>query len=82
MSLVTLFVQNKQNTKVRFHTLMQTAVKRCSGKKFAQVYMGKITKPTTIVDMHGKILMWYLSGLLLPHRVVCFTFLFKISCPC
>jgi hypothetical protein len=32
--------------------------------------MGEITKPTTVVDRHGKFLVWYLPGLLLPHRVV------------
>lgn len=32
--------------------------------------MGKITLPATVVDKQGKILMWYLPGLLLPHRVV------------
>jgi hypothetical protein len=45
--------------------------KRCSsGKYFPEVHMGKIIKLTTVVDMHGKILMWYLPGLLLPQRVV------------
>ncbi|KAN0105560.1 hypothetical protein V8E52_010911, partial [Russula decolorans] len=44
--------------------------KRCSsGKYFPKVHMGKIIKLTTVVDMHGKILVWYLPGLLLPQRV-------------
>jgi len=50
-----------------------TAKRDLPGKYFAEVHMGKITKPTTIVDRHGKFLMWYLPGLLLPHRVVSFT---------
>jgi hypothetical protein len=41
-----------------------------SGKYFADVPLGFIAKPTTVVDIHGKILMWYLPDLLLPHRVV------------
>jgi hypothetical protein len=41
-----------------------------SDKYFAKVEMGKITSPTTVVDVHGKILMWYLPDLLLSHRVV------------
>ena len=48
--------------------------KRESGKYFADHPLGFITKPATLVDKHGKILMWYLPDLLLPPRVVC-------SCP-
>jgi hypothetical protein len=44
--------------------------KRESGKFFPEVHLGSVTEPMTLVDMHGKILMWYLPGLLLPHRVV------------
>ena len=43
------------------------------GKYFADTQLGVITKPTTLVDIHGKIMLWYLPGLLLPSRVVCST---------
>lgn len=44
---------------------------------FKKVNMGNVTEPTTVVDVHGKIFMWYLPGLLLSHRVVCFTTSFQ-----
>jgi hypothetical protein len=44
--------------------------KRASGKYFEEVQMGMVAKPTMVVDTHGKIIMWYLPGLLLPQRVV------------
>jgi len=34
--------------------------------------MGRIDKPTTIVDRHGKLLVWYLPNILFPGRTVCF----------
>jgi hypothetical protein len=47
-----------------------------SEKYFTKVNLGLIENPATIVDSHGKILIWYLPGLLLPCRVVrC------VSCP-
>jgi hypothetical protein len=44
--------------------------KRLSGKYFTDPSIGKIINPATVVDRHGKIIMWYLPGLLVPHRVV------------
>lgn len=44
--------------------------KRRSVQFFPKTSVGKITRPTTIVDLHGKILVWYLPSLLLPARVV------------
>jgi hypothetical protein len=32
--------------------------------------VGTVEKPRTLVDNDGKIFLWYLPGLLLPHRVV------------
>jgi len=46
---------------------------KCSEKYVIPAKMGNVTEPTTVVDMHGKIFMWYLPGLLLPCRVVRFT---------
>ena len=39
---------------------------------FNMTKMGKIVKPTTIVDQHGRILVWYLPGILCPDRTVSF----------
>ncbi|KAN0078145.1 hypothetical protein V8E55_010202, partial [Tylopilus felleus] len=36
---------------------------------FVKSCLGSFSNPATIVDVHGKILVWYLSGLLLPHQV-------------
>ena len=40
--------------------------------------MGKIDKPTTIVDRHGKILVWYLPDILHPGRTVSFVLTFLV----
>ena len=40
--------------------------------------MGKIDKPTTIVDRHGKILVWYLPDILHPGRTVSFVQTFLV----
>ncbi|KAF8494312.1 hypothetical protein F5888DRAFT_1805482 [Russula emetica] len=42
---------------------------RESGTFLSNVQLGFIMKPTTLVDRQGNIFMWYLFGLLLPHRV-------------
>ena len=44
--------------------------KRVSNQFFVKSHLGSFSNPATIVDMHGKILVWYLPGLLLPHQVV------------
>lgn len=44
-----------------------------SGKYFPKTELGSIIKPTILVDRHGKIILWYLPGLVLPERVVCLT---------
>jgi hypothetical protein len=59
-----------------FDRFIESGTKKESKKYFQSVNLGFITKPTTVVDVHGKILVWYLPGLLLPHRVVR-----HISCP-
>jgi hypothetical protein len=53
-----------------YDRFVESSIKRSSGKFFEQAHLGRMTRPTTVLDMHGKILMWYLPGLLLPHRVV------------
>jgi hypothetical protein len=45
--------------------------KRETEKYFSGPNLGFIDKPTTLVDMHGIIFLWYLPGLLVPGRVVC-----------
>src|SRR5882757_841282 len=49
-------VESKQHEKLR--------------KYFFASPRGKISEPTTIVDNHGKILVWYLPNILSPERVV------------
>lgn len=44
--------------------------KRESGNFFPPTNLGTVTKPATVVDIHGKIILWYLPSLLLPYRVV------------
>ena len=34
--------------------------------------LGKINKPATIVDKHGKLLVWHLPNIFCPGRMVCF----------
>jgi hypothetical protein len=46
---------------------------RMGGKYYEVVNLGSVSKPMTIVDKHGKMILWYLPGLLLPYRVVCST---------
>jgi hypothetical protein len=40
-------------------------------KFFSGADLGRISRPTTIVDMHGRILTIYLPDILSPSRVVC-----------
>jgi hypothetical protein len=49
-------VESKQHEKLR--------------KYFPVSPLGKISEPTTIVDNHGKILVWYLPDIVSPERVV------------
>jgi hypothetical protein len=53
-----------------FDRYVKSKQKQKTEKYFTGANLGLIAKPTTVVDLHGKILMWYLPGLLLPHRVV------------
>jgi hypothetical protein len=45
---------------------------------FERTTLGKIHTPTTILDLHGKILLWYLPGILSP-RVVCIFFMITLN---
>lgn len=56
-----------------YNRFSESRKKRETGKFFAPANLGIITKPATVVDIHGKILLWYLPSLLLPYRVVCST---------
>jgi len=44
-------------------------------KRFPNPSFGEISKPVTIVDKEGRILAWYLPGLLSPEQLVSFSFL-------
>jgi hypothetical protein len=43
--------------------------------KFPNPSFGEISKPVTIVDKEGRILAWYLPGLLSQEQLVSFSFL-------
>ncbi|KAM6492905.1 hypothetical protein JOM56_011039 [Amanita muscaria] len=47
----------------------EASKKRRTGKYFGETHLGIFAKPATIVDMQGKILAWYLPGLLLSHQI-------------
>jgi hypothetical protein len=47
-------------------------------KYYPQVELGRISKPATIVDMHGRILTIYLPNILSSSRVVCL-FILKLA---
>ena len=53
----------------RFAEALETKWKNL--KIFNQVHIGKGIKLAIVIDKHGKILIWYLLGLLLLHHVVC-----------
>ena len=40
--------------------------------RFNMPKMGEIDTPATIVDRHGKIMVWYLPKVFLPGRIVSF----------
>lgn len=48
----------------------EASKKRRNGKYYGETHLGIFAKPATIVDTQGKILAWYLPGLLLPHQIV------------
>ena len=70
-SLLADSVYPSVHVKWDFDRFAQSERKCRSGKFFAEIQLGRLTQPTTIVDIHGRILVWYLPGLLLPHLVVC-----------
>jgi hypothetical protein len=37
---------------------------------FEQAAFGDLTEPTTIMDMHGRVMVWALPGVLHPNRLV------------
>jgi len=43
---------------------------------FKMVKLGAVDKPATVVDRHGKIILWYLPNILQTNRVV------GVSWPC
>ncbi|KAM6493317.1 hypothetical protein JOM56_011451 [Amanita muscaria] len=47
----------------------EASKKRRTGKYFGETHLGIFAKPATIVDTQGKILAWYLPGLLLSHQI-------------
>lgn len=79
-----LINQQLVTTNWDYDRFAQSPAKRETTKYFSEVHLGFITKPSILVDIHGKIILWYLPGLLLPHRVVCFiafayNFLFMLT---
>ena len=43
-------------------------------KFFTNPHFGDVDEPSTILDWHGRIMVWYLPGIFSPHRVVCIWF--------
>ncbi|KAI9455740.1 hypothetical protein HD554DRAFT_2331554 [Boletus coccyginus] len=60
---------NPIHVKWDFDRFAESERKHHSGKYFPEIHLDKLTQPTTIVDIHGRILAWYLPGLLLPYLV-------------
>ena len=48
-------------------------------QEFPREEVGHISKPATIVDCEGRIIAWYLPGILLPARQASFNFLLQFS---
>jgi hypothetical protein len=44
---------------------------RVPGRYFEETCVGSVSKPMTLVNCQGIIFLWYLPGIVLPHRMVC-----------
>lgn len=76
---VTRFADRVKNTKVHGDRVAQADL--TLPLYFQQAEFGDLVTPTTILDMHGKIMVWALPGILHPSRLVSNSthFCFKMS---
>jgi hypothetical protein len=65
---VTRFADRVKNTRVHEDRVAQADL--TLPLFFPQANFGELETPTTILDMHGKIMVWSLSGVLHPKRLV------------
>ena len=65
---VTRFADSVKNTKV--HEDQQSLQDLRLPLYFEQAVFGKLADPATILDVHGKVMVWALPGVLHPKRMV------------
>lgn len=65
---VTRFADRVKNTKVKEKGVAEADLRL--PLSFRQANFGKLVNPTTILDMHGKIMVWALPGVLHENRLV------------
>jgi hypothetical protein len=65
---VTRFADKVKNTRVR--EVGEAQADLTLPLYFRQANFGKLATPTTILDMHGRIMVWALPGILHPKRLV------------
>ena len=67
---VTRFADRVKNVRPRADGDNSTEDTRLA-KFFTNPHFGDVDEPSTILDWHGRIMVWYLPGIFPPHRVVC-----------
>ena len=65
---VTRFADSVKNTRV--HEDKEAEADLRLPLYFRQAEFGKLTTPATILDMHGRVMVWALPGILNPKRLV------------
>jgi hypothetical protein len=65
---VTRFADKVKNTKV--DPVKEALEDLALPMYFPQAEFGKLTNPATILDLHGKVMVWALPGVLHPKRIV------------
>jgi hypothetical protein len=74
---VTRFADKVKNTQV--HEDQEAEADLRLPIYFRQANFGKLTTPTTILDIHGKVMVWALPGVLHPRRLVKFPRTFALN---
>jgi len=65
---ITRFADKVKNTKV--DEIKESQEDLTLSIYFPQARFGKLTDPATILDLHGKVMVWALPGVLHPKRMV------------
>jgi hypothetical protein len=65
---ITRFADKVKNTKVDENK--ESPADLTLPLHFPQAEFGKLTDPATILDLHGKVMVWALPGVLHPNRIV------------